>query len=849
MKLLKELSELARDHQTWIRIGLSSLPTLFSFLFKVQGNPDALYVVLYVSLFLFVLFISLYALWAKNIAPGIPTIDNPTPADISTDKYPALRPYMRGSLVILFGVTVLLIFVRPYNRTATRFIYGTPTPTPTSTLTPTQIPSRTPTATSTFTITPSATPTPKEQGIYYMIVLDASLRMLEAFETESKWDAAVRAVNAILEAREDGANYGLVVIGGSGSQDGANPCDQPSAVTVPFSSRGIVVDHIAQLQPSGGGSIFRAFNLAKDQFRTLPENTVHTLVFISGSSDACESRDEWRDLQRAFDFHGGIGIELYSEIMVLEQNEVILRSIEQQFDSLSADLNVQVSQTIFQSVQSNNTVINNISNYVDIAIASFPTGTPISTPSKTPTLLGVTIYTIPPGIGTPSFTPTLVPPTWTPSTTPSLAPSPLASATSTPYVELLSGNYLQSDIGCLVDITVQISGSPATGSFHVWNAGYGLDGDIYPSTILQVSNYGRYVVALGGQIPEYYWHKVWFEYNGTSSNVLNLICPDLIGFDPIPFFTPIAFSTPSSLTAVPQVTLDINASQSYTPTALSLSTTAPFSTNSPPALPNLDIQAIFSEIDKQLQETLKANIAYIAPELMKLDDSFTIELSLNPSLSQGELATSVAERGDLVTTTPKPGISITDVVGNLVTNTPESAQLVTSDGISADIVTSEVEITNRMKAVLTSNDPDAFIVQPLDIDAEQVISSTQTTTWHWSITAKKEGTKTLELILYRLVKLDGNDYWRAVETYRSDIVVKVTPIQRLKELDWKWIIGILVTLLLVPAFWRWYDARNKQNSTEEEPKASEKAKPSKKKKVSTKEIKEKEKTKPKSHIK
>jgi len=271
-------------------------------------------------------------------------------------------------------------------------LHGTFTPTPTNTPLPTSTPTETLIPTSTFTATLSPTPTPKEHGVYYMIVLDASLSMLESFEAESKWDAALRAVTAILETREKEANYGLVVIGGSGSQEGGNPCGQPSTVAIPFSSRDIVVDHINQLQPSGGGSIFTAFNLAKDQFRTLPENTVRTLVFITGSSDACESREEWRDLERAFNFPGGIGIEMYSEIIVLEQNAVISRTIKEQFDSLSTNLNVQAPQTGFQLMQTNNTVINNISNYVNYTISSFPNDTPA--PTLTPTLTPVPTPTV-----------------------------------------------------------------------------------------------------------------------------------------------------------------------------------------------------------------------------------------------------------------------------------------------------------------------------------------------------------------------------------------------------------------------------------------------------------------------
>lgn len=51
------------------------------------------------------------------------------------------------------------------------------------------------------------------------------------------------------------------------------------------------------------------------------------------------------------------------------------------------------------------------------------------------------------------------------------------------------------------------------------------------------------------------------------------------------------------------------------------------------------------------------------------------------------------------------------------------------------------------------------------------------------------------------------------ETYRAEIAVEVTPMQSLQKLDWKWIFGIVVTLLLVPGFWRWFDQRSRQNAS------------------------------------
>jgi hypothetical protein len=97
-------------------------------------------------------------------------------------------------------------------------------------------------------------------------------------------------------------------------------------------------------------------------------------------------------------------------------------------------------------------------------------------------------------------------------------------------------------------------------------------------------------------------------------------------------------------------------------------------------------------------------------------------------------------------------------------------------------------------------------------NAEQVVGSTDTTTWRWSVTAKKEGQQTLELIVYRLVKYDGKEYWHDVETYRANITVQVSVSSWFKSLDWKWV----ASTLLIPfalGVWAWF--RNRKKKSEE----------------------------------
>ncbi len=208
--------------------------------------------------------------------------------------------------------------------------------------------------------------------------------------------------------------------------------------------------------------------------------------------------------------------------------------------------------------------------------------------------------------------------------------------------------------------------------------------------------------------------------------------------------------------------------------------------------PTQALNSAFNEVDRQFQEVLSANIVYNVPESMKREETITIELLLNPSMSQAQLATQLVERS------------------SFLTSTAEAGKLVTKAGGNIEVITSAVEITDRMKAVLQSQKPGAFEIQELHDSADQPISATDTTKWRWSVTAKEEGEHTLELVLNRLVKYEGKEYWVEVQSYRADIKVRVTAMQWLESQDWKWLLGILLTALLIPLFFRWVDSRRKE---------------------------------------
>jgi hypothetical protein len=195
-------------------------------------------------------------------------------------------------------------------------------------------------------------------------------------------------------------------------------------------------------------------------------------------------------------------------------------------------------------------------------------------------------------------------------------------------------------------------------------------------------------------------------------------------------------------------------------------------TTAPESTAGLTVQEQLSQIDQALSNTMEASIAYNAPPTMDLEDTVTIELLLNPSESQERL-------GEQITVTGVP-------------------------------VTAMVEITPRMKAELLTQDKDALTIQPIHASSEQIISGKETTKWSWYVTAKKGGVQELTIVIYRLVKYDDQEYWREVEAYRANIDVRITFAQRIHAFDWKWLAGIVITLIGIPALWRYLDNRKKK---------------------------------------
>ena len=229
--------------------------------------------------------------------------------------------------------------------------------------------------------------------------------------------------------------------------------------------------------------------------------------------------------------------------------------------------------------------------------------------------------------------------------------------------------------------------------------------------------------------------------------------------------------------------------------------------------PILSIEEQLAMMDAELKRYLQGSLSYTSPVTMKLDETFTVQLLLNPSLAPEELSTLLVEES------------------GLPTSTSASGELVTGSGGVVNVVSNEIEITPRMKAVLLSEDPEAFDIQRLHDDDIQFISESTTTEWQWAIKAKKAGNQRLVIVISRLVKIDGVESWRLIETYKEDINVQVTALQRVKSWDWRWILTPIIVAMLTwlgTWFWRWYDERKKQNSANTNVKPKKTTKPSQK---------------------
>ena len=126
---------------------------------------------------------------------------------------------------------------------------------------------------------------------------------------------------------------------------------------------------------------------------------------------------------------------------------------------------------------------------------------------------------------------------------------------------------------------------------------------------------------------------------------------------------------------------------------------------------------------------------------------------------------------------------------------------------SGPVITASLDITPKMKAELIPANPDAFHIQAVPDNAEQLLTRTEPTEWKWFVTAKQEGSQLLDLIVYRQIEYDGQESWRQVKSYEDVINVDVTLPQRLARFDWQWLVGLVLAGIVFPVLLIWWKRR------------------------------------------
>jgi hypothetical protein len=200
------------------------------------------------------------------------------------------------------------------------------------------------------------------------------------------------------------------------------------------------------------------------------------------------------------------------------------------------------------------------------------------------------------------------------------------------------------------------------------------------------------------------------------------------------------------------------------------SSLVPPATESPIITPTQTSGEDLNAVDNILTKGMVASIAFNAPQAMKLNETAAIELAIDPAISEEKIAQQIEAEGQIQT-------------GTLL-------------------------VTPLTKVTLIAQDGQAFDIQPLhDSDIQPVDEHEGTTTWQWQVTAQKGGSQTLTIVVYRLIQFQGQNYWRQVESYRADINVEVAFQQRLFAFDWKWLVGLLLTSIVIPLYMRSLDQR------------------------------------------
>lgn len=299
---------------------------------------------------------------------------------------------------------------------------------------------------------------------YYFFIVDASLRMNDAFEDERKWDAAQKSVLHLLNLLPNNANYALLTLGNTNNT--IHSCDQTDSMLLfPWGSSEEARPKITTAIPRGQSSLTNAITQGLDKLvsSNLPANAAKTLIIIIGGGDNCvASENEWSALESIVEEANNLGIQVSTELIILvdeeidEETEKFLETIQR--IGLNANISkvsnkeeldtIITEQVVFSLPAAAIPTVAEIQNTVssDALDATIPS--PVSTGSSAVTIL-------------PTTTPTKEHPTPLPTVTPSPTHTPIPTLTATPTHPPSTNQILK------VDFEV---------NFQDWNEEYNLFG-------------------------------------------------------------------------------------------------------------------------------------------------------------------------------------------------------------------------------------------------------------------------------------------------------------------------------------------------------------------------------------
>lgn len=217
---------------------------------------------------------------------------------------------------------------------------------------------------------------------------------------------------------------------------------------------------------------------------------------------------------------------------------------------------------------------------------------------------------------------------------------------------------------------------------------------------------------------------------------------------------------PPTIATIPKIAPTI---PTLIPTIPTLPSFPMFHTGAPP---DLYSTSVVDDIVKRLDW---GQIAFNAPKLVELGETFHIELLLSLTKSIEDLKRDVKEAGE------KEGF--------------------------------QVRVSSLMEAQVTGQGFQITAKPPV----EQTVDSLETAVWKWDVKAIEPGLHVLHLTLWAVLSINGKDRSKVVKTFDHQLEIRVSMTNRVRSFmkdNWQW----LWTAILVPvagAIWAWWRHRKK----------------------------------------